>query len=372
MPPLSLLIKPVSGACNLRCTYCFYMDEMDSRAKANYGRMDEETVKTLIRRALTFADGRVHFAFQGGEPTLAGADFYRFFTEEVNKQNRRKLQIHYALQTNGYELTDDLLNVLKENQFLLGVSLDGTRDIHDSRRLTGKGEKTYDRVLANIDMLRDRGIDYNILCVVDDAVADDGKVVYQNLRRHGYLQFIPCLDPLEGGEEPVLDPEKYRKFLIDIFDEFEKDLRSGNYVSVNLFDSWINMLYGRPPATCGFIGVCAPNYLAESDGSVYPCDFYALDEHYLGNLKEDSLYHLEKTQRMRDFLEESKQVDEACKTCPWLFICRGGCKRERQRGIQGPLQRNRLCEGLKTFFDARFERMKALGEVPVKSLPKQS
>ena len=370
---MNVLIKPVSGACNLRCTYCFYFDEMANRAGGIYAPMTEQTAKAVIRRALTFADGPVTFAFQGGEPTLAGADFYRHWVAEVNKRNHRGLPVTYALQTNGYHLEEDLLDVLHDNRFLVGVSLDGTQALHDRYRRTANGQATHEQILNTISKLKDKGIDYNVLCVVDKGVAIEGAAVYEALKRHGYLQFIPCMEPLEEtGQPPALDALSYGRFLVDLFDRYEQDFKSGHYVSLSPFDNWIQMLRGLPSGACGLYGVCFPNYLIESDGSVYPCDFYALDDCLLGNVNEESFYALEKHPRLVQFLNESRKADPACLSCRWLTICRGGCKRERQQGPYAPLKRNRLCEGFLHFFNECYDRLQALANIPVTKAPVQT
>jgi uncharacterized protein len=371
LPPLSLLIKPVSGACNMRCGYCFYMDEMDNRTQASYGLMSADTAKAVIRRGLTYAEGHLSFSFQGGEPTLAGAGFFREWIRQVNLGNIRRLPVSYSLQTNGLNLNDDMIEVLTGGQFLVGVSLDGTRTIHDSRRRDMEGRGTYERILENIAKLKVRGIPYNILCVVDHQVAAQGIEVFEALKPHGYLQFIPCLEPLEEKGETVLTGKGYGQFLMNVFKEYERSLLSGRYVSINTFDNWIGILQGRTPSSCGMRGYCSPNYMVESNGNVYPCDFYGLDEWLLGNLTEDSLFRVAKNERMERFLTTSRSVAEPCLKCAWLPLCRGGCRRDRQTGIDTHPGLNRLCAGYQMFFDACFDRLKALARLEVRELPQQ-
>lgn len=371
MPPLSLLIKPVSGACNMRCGYCFYADEMGQRAQGGYGVMSRETARTVIRRAFAFAGQGVDFAFQGGEPTLAGAGFYREWLRQVNLVNNRGLRVGYSLQTNGLHLEEDLLDVLAEGQFLVGVSLDGTQAIHDSRRKDAQGWGTYERIMSNIKRLKARGIPYNILCVVDGEAASRGRQIYEALKPHGYLQFIPCLDPLGENGQQALGAPAYGQFLTDLLDGYEKSLRSGRYVSVSVFDNWIGLIRGQGMLSCGMRGHCSPNFMVESNGNVYPCDFYGLDEWLLGNLMEDSLYRISKAERLTRFLDSGRETAPACRECKWLFICRGGCRRDRQTGIDTLPGINRLCQGYRMFFDACFDRLAALARLEVADLPRQ-
>lgn len=354
MPGISIMIKPVSGLCNMRCSYCFYADEMARRDTSIFEAMDDATLEKVIRRAFSYADGEVSFVFQGGEPTLAGAPFYRRVLELERKYNSRGLRVFHAIQSNGLHMSDELIAVLREGGFLVGLSVDGTKEIHDARRVDAAGAGTYDRVMTTARRLREANVEYNILCVVDRAVSRQPQQVYDALAPHGFLQFIPCLDPLDGTQsESSLRAEDYGCFLIEIYRNYARALRSGKFVSVRAFDNWLTMLMGRSPENCGFAGCCAPNFLIEGNGNVYPCDFYALDEWLLGNINDTPFNRLVKSEKMRNFLESSRVVDEECRKCRYLRICRGGCRRDREPGLSGaPLKRNRLCAAYRMLFDA--------------------
>ena len=365
MPPLSLMVKPASGSCNLRCSYCFYIDEMQHRETASHGFMTRDTMEQTIRRALVYAEGSVSFMFQGGEPSLMEAGFYRDWLRLVARYNNRRLPVSYALQTNGYNLSDDLLAALKAGDFLVGVSLDGTRDLHDNRWRTVAGAPTHDQVLQNIQRITSAGIPYNILCVVDDAVAARPGEVYHALRPHGYLQFIPCMTALAEGAVPALDPLAYGRFLVALFDRYEQDLRAGRYVSINLFDNLIRMAKGLPPAACNMQGHCSPNYVVEAGGQVYPCDFYCLDPWLLGNVHTDSFYAIATSDTLQRFLAEGREHPEACRACPAYSLCRTGCKRDQEHGT------NRFCAAFRHFHRERGDALTALADVPVTALPRQ-
>ncbi len=361
MPPLSMMIKPVSGRCNMRCTYCFYADEMSKRETALFETMTDATLETLVRRAFAYAQGQVTFAFQGGEPTLAGAAFYGKLLALEKKYNARGLNVHHAIQSNGYAITDDMMDVLKDGQFLVGLSIDGTKAIHDSRRKDARGEGTYDRVLDTAKRLWERQIEYNVLCVVDRDIAMQPEAVFDALAPHRFLQFIPCLDPLGGeGGEYSLTAERFGQFLIKTFDRYEARFRMGDPVSVRAFDNWIMMLKGYPPENCGFLGRCVPNYLVESNGNVYPCDFYALDEWLMGNVNADSFYKLAKSDIQAAFVSRSLEKNEDCAACPYLSICHGGCCRDRDTGHA--IGKNHLCEGYRMFFETCLDRMTTLAK----------
>lgn len=404
MPPISVMIKPVSGLCNMRCQYCFYADELARRGQGIFAPMQEETLEKLIRRIFAYADGFVSLAFQGGEPTLAGAAFYRKVLELESVYNARSLPVHHAIQTNGLALDDELLSVLKKGRFLVGLSVDGTKEFHDARRRDWAGNGTYDRVMATAEKLRRAGIEYNILCVVGKTVARHPKEVFEALSPHGFLQFIPRLEPFEGAasgraqensgyivdaetnvsdvlgaalensspevltadtqenhDPDALTAADYGHFLVETYKLYARALRSGHYVSVRAFDNWLNMLSGRLPENCGFAGHCVPNYLVESNGNVYPCDFYALDEWLLGNINQTNFKRLAASEKMREFCERSYKPDQACLACPYGGICHGGCRRDREPALpDGSYGRNRLCEGYQMFFENCLEDMRAL------------
>ena len=361
MPPLSMMIKPVSSACSMRCAYCFYADVSASRAVKSYGVMSRDTMRALIRRAFAYADGAVSFAFQGGEPTLAGVDFYREFVALARQHNTRNLRVSYALQTNGYDLSDELCDFFAENRFLLGVSLDGTREIHDALRRDARGEGTYDRVTENIARLRRHGVDYNVLCVVTEPVARKAGACWDALSGHRYIQFIPCIDDFGGQKRDFsLTAASYGQFLIDIFDRYEAAYAAGRPVSERRLDNYLMLLLGRPPEHCGMAGQCGLYFLAEADGGIYPCDFYVLDEWRLGNVNESGLRRMETCERAQAFRSMSLRLPERCASCPYFGLCRGGCRRDREPWSEGIPSGNRFCESYRRFFEARLPRLEHL------------
>ena len=224
MPPLNLLIKPASGSCNMRCRYCFYTDEAQKREVGSYGRMSRETAEILVDRAMEYGDRECTFAFQGGEPTLAGLDFFRDFTDLVSShKNPKKLRIHYALQTNGYRLDEEWARFFREHRFLVGISLDGPREIHDRYRLDAGGKGTWNRVMASVRLLEKYQVEYNALAVVTAASARNAQKIYNFFKKNriGYQQYIECLDPIgetPGEQEYSLTPKRYEEFLKNLFD----------------------------------------------------------------------------------------------------------------------------------------------------------
>ena len=292
MPPLNLLIKPSSGMCSLNCTYCFYHDLMSKREVPSYGFMSEETSRALIRKALAYATGQCSFGFQGGEPTMIGLDFYQTFVELVKEYNHKNLEISYFIQTNGYLLSEEWVRFLADNHFLIGISLDGTIHTHNRYRKNYDGKGSFDQVMDTIGLCNRYKAEYNILTVVNKATARSVRKVYQFYRRQDfrYLQFIPCLDPLgseKGKEEYSLLPEEYGRFLCKLFDLWYDDYCHGHLISIRNFDNYLGMLKGYPPEACDMRGQCSIQHVVEADGSIYPCDFYVLDQWKLGNIREE-------------------------------------------------------------------------------------
>ena len=327
---VSLLIKPASSACDLRCSYCFYRDVADRRAAAVLPRMDTATAHAVVDRALAVApDAYVTFAFQGGEPTLAGLDFFRDFTAYVDAR-RTDQRVSYALQTNGHTLDAAWAKFLAEHNVLVGVSVDGPAELHDALRKDAALRPTHARVMESIRLLREAGVDVNVLTVLSSEVARHPKELFDFYvaNRLDYVQLIPCLAGLDGeGAEHALTPRAFAAFYREFFDLWLAEVERGHYISVALFDTVMQLALGQVPQACGALGICAPQYVVESNGDVYPCDFYALDEWRLGNVRESSLDELSAAPAMHAFLAEPRRPCAACADCPFERACHRGCKR---------------------------------------------
>ena len=362
MPPVTMLIKPVSGLCNMRCTYCFYSGSAAGREIKSYGTMNMETLETLTRKAIDYADGVCSFMFQGGEPTLAGLDFYKKLIAFQKKYNRKNVRILNAIQTNGYEMSEGFAEFLSEHHFLVGLSLDGTEEIHERMRIGQNGGKTYGKAVKTAKMLQQYNVEFNILCVVNDLIAEEPEKVYAALKKYRFLQFIPCIDPL-GGEKVSLTPEKYADFLKRTFDRYYKDFIHGRAVSVRNFDNYIDMLIGNPPESCAMNGVCSCYFLIEGDGSVFPCDFYVSENWKLGNVNKDSFARIVKSAAAQNFIDCSAYISPPCLECGWYPLCRGGCRRDREPFLDGKPQLNKYCAAYKEFFAYAYDRMVKMAEV---------
>ena len=377
MRHVQMLLKPASGLCGLRCRYCFYHDETAKREQASYGIMEKAVLEAVIQRALASATQSCTFSFQGGEPTLAGLDFFRRAVELARQYNKNRVQVCFSLQTNGMDLTPAWADFLAENRFLVGLSLDGVKETHDANRVTPQGEGTFQRVLRAAQLLESHGAAFNILTVVNRQTAPQVERIYRFYQRSrlGYLQFIPCLDPLgeaPGEQDYSLSPQEYGRFLCRLFDLWYQDAVEQRAPSIRQFENYIEMLLGFLPEACGMTGVCGMQHVVEADGSVYPCDFYVLDGYRLGNLCTDSLEEINRRREALGFVQQSRAVDMACRSCPHFSLCRGGCRRYRPVEADGSLGRNTLCPGYREFFAYAAPRLKELALLAARGLGGQS
>ena len=372
MKSLGLLIKPASGNCQLRCRYCFYKNVAASRDVANYGLMRPETLEKLVSRAIAETDESCTFSFQGGEPTLAGLDFYRLlirFQEQYKERyGKKNLVISNTLQTNGILLDDEWCGFFARHHFLIGLSLDGDKDIHDANRLDAQGKGTYNRVLRAAGLLSQHSVNYNILCVVTRELARRAKRIYRALTGAGfrYLQFIPCIDDFgaAAGASPFsLTAGRYADFLKDLFDVWYQDWINGRYVSIRHFDNWIQMLKGRPPETCSMSGRCTCYGVVEADGGVYPCDFYVLDQWRLGSIEESSFADLLTSERAECFVRASAPAAGKCRDCRYYVLCRGGCRRDREPLDPDGGTLNIYCRAYEQFFDHALVRLQQVARM---------
>lgn len=330
MKHISFLIKPASSTCNMRCRYCFYADVAEHRETANHGIMDAATIQAVVDRAFALGpDAEVTFAFQGGEPTCAGLDFFRSFCAYVDA-HRAQQTVHLAIQTNGYVIDDTWATFLAQHGFLVGVSIDGYPEMHDWLRPDARGAGTMDRVLDAVAALRRAGADFNILTVLTDQLARHPQKLYRFYRQHkfDFVQLIPCLPGLdEASDEYSLEPESFASFYKTFFRLWLEDFKRGERMSVTLFDNVIPLFAGMYPQQCGMLGACAPQFVVEGNGDVYPCDFYVLDRFRLGNIRTDSLEDMATCDALRAFLDEPRRACSMCATCPFERICHKNCKR---------------------------------------------
>lgn len=333
----NILIKPASSKCQLACRYCFYADESKSRSVPDYGIMSRQTAEQLIKRSLEAwrEPVTVSFLFQGGEPTLAGIDWFRDFHALVQKYQKPYHTIQYALQTNGILINEEWISLFKEYHYLIGVSIDGPAFIHDSLRVTKGEQSTHALVLRHYQKLKQAGVPVNVLTVLSHSLAQHPAEVYYFYREQNidWVQLIPCLAPLQESSTFALTPHDFANFYIPFHDLWIQDQRAGNEMNVGLFNDVYSLLNSEYPTTCGMLGHCGMQNVSEADGSIYPCDFYVLDAWKLGNVYQNSFKQMETAKKRKQFFQPAK-LPAVCSSCPFLNMCHGGCKRQRASFVQ--------------------------------------
>ena len=379
---LTLLIKPASSLCNLRCRYCFYHSLSENRNVGSYGIMRPETAKTLIEKAAEAAKKSITFAFQGGEPSLAGLGYFEHFADYAKeKTSGKKLRINYSIQTNGINMIEEFARFLKANNFLVGLSLDGPKEINDFLRVDPKGEGTHKNITKTAELFDRLKVDYNILTVITAQTAKHIEKIYNYFknRNFSYLQFIPCLEPLGNsgfGEVYSLTPKLYEKFLTTLFGLWRSDFERGSYISIRFFDNLVRIAANQPSEQCGTQGYCEGQFVIEADGSVFPCDFYCVDNWKTGDILDMSFDEIYNSPNMRKFMETSlygkysAAEGEKCASCEVYRLCRGGCRRDRDGETDGYAKSNAYCGALYNFFRFAEPHLKDIAKKCLKNNPK--
>lgn len=375
--PLSfnLMVKPVGSLCNLGCTYCYYLDKADIYG----GKEPRMDIAGLERYVKTFIESceveQVTFNWHGGEPLVAGIDFYRKAVE-FQKRYGANRKIINTIQTNGTLINPEWARFFKEEDFLVGVSIDGPMEIHDAMRRDRGGKPTFDRVVAGIECLYRAGAQYNLMTAVNRYSEGHAIEIYRFLKTLGtpYIQFLPVAEQilrtkgerakiaLAGSEGAQVAPWSisglgYGKFLCQIYDEWLKG--DVGRIFVNVFDATLAGWCGVQPGSCVFGQTCGGNAVMEHNGDIYPCDHFVYPGLKLGNLYEDNLKELMQGKEQVAFgLNKRNSLPGKCLECKYLHLCNGECPKHRfgrtQDGKQGL---NVLCEGYRMFFRHSEESM---------------
>ncbi|MEG2450260.1 MAG: radical SAM protein [Clostridia bacterium] len=415
MPPISIMLKPASSLCNMRCKYCFYHSLAENRTVPAHDIMTEATLTDILQKAFAFANGAsVMISFQGGEPLLAGKDFFKRVHYLIVTLNLKKSPVFLGLQTNGTLIDEEWCEIFRRGHYLIGLSLDGDAAAN-SLRIDANGNPTFQKVYASAKLMQKSKVNFNILVVLTKQISERITTIYTFFRKNNFkhLQFIPCLRPLTldengkavnapsygcGGEanpadnkiteadktattdkittndlsqadgsakneisngvngalssnanadcatenvaeveaqdteEEVdfyLNTKDYENFLIKCFTLYTKDYIDGRYTSIRMFDNFVKLANSQRAEQCGMNGHCCHQFVIESNGETYPCDFYCLDAYSLGNILELDFTAMSKNPIAVKFIEESLEIDEKCKNCTYYRLCRNGCKRER-------------------------------------------
>ncbi len=371
LPAFHVMAKPTGPICNLDCTYCFYLEKERLFPGVHGWAMPDDVLESYIRQYIQAQDAPViAFAWQGGEPTLLGVEFFRRVVALQQKYADGK-RIENAFQTNGVLLNDAWGAFLAGNRFLVGLSIDGPRALHDCYRVNKGGNPTFDAVMAGIECLKKHAVEFNTLTVVSRKNSYEPLEVYRFLRDvgSGYMQFIPVVERMTRDPGPdglhlispswkesaevtewSVEPLQYGTFLCAIFDEWvRKDV--GRFF-VQVFDVALESWYGVPQGLCVFRETCGTALAMEHNGDVYSCDHFVYPENRLGNIMESPLESLVQSKQQREFGEAKRDgLPRYCRECDVRFACNGECPKHRfTRTPEGEFGLNYLCAGYKMFF----------------------
>ena len=354
--PFVVMAKPVGSRCNMHCRYCYYLDKGQYSSHARQSRMSFDLLERLIRQTIESNPGPVvSFTWHGGEPTLAGLDFYRRALELERKYLPKGWRAWNNLQTNGLMLNAAWCRFLHEHGFDVGLSIDGSQPVHDQNRRDLGGQGTWSRVSQAIARLKDAGIRPDLLCTVNAASEQAPLEVYQALRDtgSGWIQFIPIVVRQPDGTlaPESVTPEGYGRFLCAVFDAWlYHDLGA---LDVQLFAETARIWAGGQASLCWMAPTCGRVLIVEEDGSVYSCDHFVDPEHRLGNLASARLETMADSPAQLDFGRRKQSTLTAqCRACPWLRCCGGGCPKDRfARSDDGEEGQYYLCQGLRMFFE---------------------
>ena len=357
-----VMTKPRGAICNLDCKYCYFLSKEKLYPNSQF-RMSESLLEEYIRQYIEAQQvDEIHFAWQGGEPTLMGVEFFRQAARYQQKRKKRGMTIHNALQTNAVTLDDEWCAFFAESGFLIGVSLDGPQDVHDFYRVDKGGNPTFDKVMRGIRLLQKHNVEFNILTTVHAANEKHGKRVYQFLRdevKTQFMQFIPIVerDNDSGYQEgdSVTDRSVsaagYGQFLIEMYEEWVR--HDVGQVFVQIFDVALAAWAGAPPGLCIFDETCGLAMAMEHNGDVYSCDHYVEPAHKLGNIMDIPLAEIAVMDKQHEFGQAKRDtLPQYCLDCEVRFVCHGGCP--KNRFIQTPTGEdglNYLCAGYRAFFN---------------------
>ena len=370
MPPaFHVMTKPRGALCNLECRYCFYRSREGLYPGSDF-RMSKKLLESYIRQHIeAHRAPEIIFSWQGGEPTLMGLDFFRRAVSLQQKYSRPGTRILNAFQTNGTLLTEEWCKFFHENQFLIGLSLDGPRELHDAWRVDKRGGATFDRVMAGVALLKEHQVEFNVLACVHAANAAHGLEIYRFLRDEAgasFIQFIPIVerDDKEGGVTSwSVTGRQYGEFLISVFDEWVRS--DVGRMFVQIFDVALGVWFGQPATLCVFSETCGNGVILEHNGDLFSCDHFVDPGHKLGNITQTHLADLIASPRQRTFgLDKRDTLPRVCRECAVRFICNGACPKDRiSTGADGEPPVNVLCEGYRAFFTHIDLPMKMMAEL---------
>ena len=368
--PLYVMLKPVGAACNLTCNYCYYLEKSNLYKHQPKRQMSEELLERFVKDYIEAQTmNEVVFTWHGGEPTLRPLSFYQKAVELQKKYAGGRV-IHNSLQTNGTLLTDEWCRFLKENNWLVGISIDGPEELHDRYRRDSQGKPSWKRVMEGIRLLQHYGVEWNAMAVVNRYNADHPQAFYRFFKSIGcqYIQFTPIVERNmqhadgrhlasigDATDAPVTDfsvtPEQWGSFLCGLFDEWVK--QDIGRVFVQIFDSMLANWVGVAPGSCIYAKECGHAGVMEYNGDVYSCDHFVFPQYKLGNINECTLIEMLYGEKQRRFSQlKYNKLPRQCKECRWAFACHGECPKNRfVNDRYGNPGLNYLCAGYRRFFE---------------------
>jgi uncharacterized protein len=380
IPAFHIMAKPIGSWCNLACDYCFYLQKMELYPESTF-RMSDEVHETYIRQLFEAHQvPQVTVAWQGGEPTLMGLDFFRHSIKFQKKYAKPATRIENTFQTNGILLNDEWCRFFHENDFLIGLSMDGPKELHDFYRKDKGGHGTFERVRLAAQLLQKHNVEFNILCTVNAKNVNHPLEVYRFFRdelRSQYIQFIPIVERenetgyQEGNSVTTrsVRPDQWGHFLIEIFDEWVS--RDVGQMFVLNFDGALAGWLGRAGTVCIFGRTCGLGMALEHNGDLYSCDHFVEPKYYLGNILQTPMAGLAASEKQRKFGQEKwDTLPRFCRKCDFLFACNGECPKNRLLETpDGEPGLNYLCEGYKAFFTHTDHSMKIMADLIQRGKP---
>ena len=365
-----IMAKPIGAICNLNCEYCFYLEKEKLYPEVKNWAMQDDVLEKYIKEYIRSQEApEITFAWQGGEPTLLGINFFKKAIQLQKKYTNGK-RIENTFQTNGILLNDEWCNFFAENNFLIGLSIDGPREIHNKYRVHKSGQPSFDNVITGLEFLKKHEVEFNTLTCVQKDNSYKSLEVYKFLKEIGsrYMQFIPIVErtSLKNTDElKLVNPSykeeavvtdwsvealQYGKFLLEIFNHWIKTDVGKYYVQI--FDVSLGLWHGLSSTLCVFSETCGQALALEHNGDIYSCDHYVYPENKLGNIMKESLNKIVDSEQQHKFASDKKtSLPKLCLDCDVYFICNGGCPKHRfmktpdeEEGL------NYLCDGYKYFF----------------------
>ncbi len=358
MQPFTLLIKPSGSDCNIDCAYCFYKDRAPEFGRGRQ-RMSDEVLAKLVKDYMQLCFGVVGFAWQGGEPTLMGVDFFNRAVELQKKYGSNGQEVSNTLQTNGILLDDNWCRFLHDNKFLLGISIDGPKEFHDKYRVDHSGSGTFGKVMRGINNCQKHKVEFSALVLLNDKNVEHPERLFDFLIENEltYLQFIPCVetDPGTGNIANFsITPKQYGDFLCRMFDLWYE--YGPEKMNIRDFDSLVTYYVMGKHTICAYSKQCAGFVVIEHSGDAFCCEFFVEPKWRLGNILETPLEKLASSSKKRAFAREKQNLCNRCLLCNHLDICRGGCMKDRVRLNTKSSMESYFCESYKRFFDYTIPR----------------